>query len=197
MKKTTQTAPSADVSDDINLDVLGQLGQLIKKYGARVPVVDWATVLMNNAENVVGVTGDELLNRTIEISEAARKGKVVKHEKHFTIYANQVRDELLASKKVQRRALPIVVNLTKMAVSFLLKEPVSKDSAQALIDPVAQEIVPRLANMLASYLQRLVKTDETVGVLYETDFATLLEQPIKKAYAKYLDEHWDALTHGK
>lgn len=195
-KSTTPEAPSKAIAED-RVDLLVALGQLIKKQGAQVSVVDWANLLMNYAEDYVGVSGETLLSRTIEISAAAKQGKVVKHDMHFSIYSNKVRDDLLASKHVQRRAMFIVVNMTKMATAYLLKDPISVDLAQSFIDPVLQEVIPRMANILTSYLLRIVASSETTKVLFDTDFVGQLEDPIRSAYVKYISDNWADLTHGK
>jgi hypothetical protein len=188
MAKNTKT-PKGEGSD-----LLASLGKLISTKGARIGVVEWASTCMENAETYYGIEGNVLLDRTLEISEAAKTGRVVKHKKHLTTYLNQVRDDLIASGKVQRRYIPVIVNTTKMAASFLTKEPITMDMVLGFVDPMLQNMITTAQNTIESYLARIVPIQETRVVLTEKDFYSYMEEPIRKRYRDFIEENWNLLN---
>jgi hypothetical protein len=173
--------------------LLEVLGRMIHNKGALVSAIDWATTLLDNAEELVGIPGSKLVERTIKMRDLSRQGKVPDQKEHYTTYANRIRDLLVASGKVQRRYVPVVVNVTKMAVSYVTKEPISKELAITLVDANIQNDLTRLHNTLCSYLQQIRPTDKTMDILVERDFYGAMETAIKSTWIALLDQYWGEL----
>lgn len=192
-KKQKQSESSQHGQEELDAarsDLHDQLAALIAKFKARVNVVDWASICLENAEQYVGVSGDELLSRTKEISDAAKIGTVVKYDMHLSLYMNMVRDALIASGKVQRRAIPTIINITKMATSYLVKEPISIEMVQGFIQPIVAHVITTLENSVASYLARAVPIESTRDAFFEVDLTTQLGDAIIRQYQELIKENW-------
>lgn len=174
-----------------NKSVANELAELMNKSGARTSPVTWASILLDNAEEETGISGQELLDRSARLKKGESAGDFEELKYHFTTYANDVRNTV--AELVQRRYIPSVINVTRMAVSYLSKDPISKDNAEQFADRYAQFMVTSLQNTLSNYLQQIRAFDLTFEILEELDFYTVMEQSIRDAYQAFLDEHWSTL----
>lgn len=194
-KNSKSTSVVSSSRSDAQNAVLDVLASLITSKGALVSAIDWSALLMDNAESYSSFDGTELLNRTLKIRKAAKDGeKPPVFDMHLTIYANKVRDDLIASGKVQRRFVPTIVNITKMAVAYLLKEPISIEMALAFAETYVAADATRLLNTLASYLQQIRPTNLTQEIFNEKDFYGALYDAYIHAWHELLTQHWQTLA---
>jgi len=170
---------------------------MLYKFGARVNVVAWSQLMLNHAENLTGVPGSELVSRSLALREAGHTGSeipVFEDGWHFSTYAVALRNSILAIPTFQRKYMPTVVNICKMAKSYVLAEPLNVDDAVVLSDVVAQQATSQLASMLVAYLQRINPEVETAEYLQEHEFVAEIEASIKSTYSRWVHTHWANLS---
>lgn len=201
-KKSTKAKPTVN-KDTITqttpeVDMVSQLAQLMTKMGARTAPIQWASILIEGAADYLGslnggeqVTGQELIQRTLRVKAKESAKDFPELKMHFTIYANLVRSDVI--ERVQKRFVPSVINVTRMAVAFIAKDPVTMEMALGFADTYAQDIITRLQNTVSSYFQQIRSFERTFAMMEEMDFYTRMEQVFRNEYEAFLKEQWSAL----
>lgn len=181
--------------NEVETDFVADLAVLVKHDGARTNAVEWAERLMENAPdfdgNVKGATGAELRDALKKIKERSKQGLRSRSTYHLGLYANEVRDRVLTM--VPPKYGPVLVNVTKTAVAYLMKDPITRESIDSVVNDYMLVFMTRISNTISNNLVAIREASLTGEYLIEQEFYESLAGPLKKAYSDFLDEHVDFL----
>jgi hypothetical protein len=182
------------VDKEVVNDIIDEFAKLIVRYKSSTSAIVWGNKLMDHAIEICGIQGQVLKDRTAEIQQGLKdaKGKLVTHEMHFSIYANMVRD--MVRGKIQRRYIPMLRNVSRMAVSYVMKDPLTIEVALEYADPYADQYGQNICNTVANYLSRVRPAAETLDMISETDFIDSLYDAMIGTYKQFLKDNWSTLA---
>lgn len=193
----TESKPASEEQKDGELEAVMAMAQLITKRKSMTSVGVYSSMLMDAAEVITGVTGSQLLERTLDIKKHKKtlndEGEevLVSYKVHLSTYANTVRDMVKAH--VQRKYVPVVHNLTRMAVSYLCKDPITREGAEDFAANYADSLGTALANTLANYMSRLRNFGESYDLIMEQDLMSIADVFVN-SYKEWLNANWDSIA---
>jgi hypothetical protein len=141
--------------------------------------------------NTRHVSGDELVRRILVVKDAAKQGKLVTAKYNIGTYAQQVKVEVCGL--VPEKFWPILTNVTKAAVGYLSKVPVTAESLVEAVDTLCPPFITGVINTVCSELVAVQPFMITSGKIAESDLYTDLKSAIVGAFDNWVKENWDNL----